>query len=449
MSLIGFGGLSAFAALAGTPAKQAAVDINCSTSRDSKGNAIQIGQTWSGVQTQIGAAMSSQGIIYALYYDPDRYITLTSYNGQTNQICRRRLAFRFNGWDAHNSLTLAISNDGVIHATGNMHASPLIYARGTSLATIKPATMTGTNEQHVTYPQFLLDSAGNLLFRYRDGRSGNGIWRMNRWTNGRWSALPPLFVDQDGGRPTSAYPTAFTIDADGLFHVAIVWRRTADVASNYAVTYAKTRDFQTWLVNGHSIKGPLTPDNMEIIDTPGEGAGLVNNAALEISSTGQPLILFTKYAADGANAIYLATRTASGWKYRSLAEARKRTELTGGGSIPDMPRGSFGKDKTGSMEARISFGSGDTHAVALDLRPFEAITATGGKAAISTIPIPAGMADSQQASAIIRKNGVASPVYGQLRWFGQKPNRDHPYQCNATAPKACNPPPSPLLLYLN
>lgn len=452
LALIGLSGTMAMGQ--GVP-RGASPNVSCSPPGKAPGDGIMVGESWSGVRTQVGAAASDDGKIYVAYYDPERYITVASYDRRANQVCRRRLPSRFGGWDAHNAMAVAISADGVIHITGNMHASPLIYGRGTSLDSIKLTSMTGMNETHVTYPRFLVDAKGNLLFQYRDGRSGDGIWRMNRWVGGRWIALPPLFADVDGDRATSAYPSDFLQDANGRYHVAVVWRRTSDVSSNYKVTYASTLDFRTWRANGKSITGPLAPDDMESVDSPGEGAGLVNNVALHVSSAGQPAILFTKYAPDGTNAVYLADRT-TGWRKRILAKSTGRTVLAGGGSIPDLPAGSFVEDGAQGLIAKASFGRTDQQSIRLApdwLSSAAALAPGDSKSAGRTlrpaaIAIPKDLADSSQGAQDVRKNGVTGPSYGQFRWFGQKSNRDHARLCDNAAPKACNPPPSPLILYL-
>ena len=75
-----------------------------------------------------------------------------------------------------------------------MHCVPLIYFRTQSprdISTLKKFTMTGQAEERVTYPKFLTDKEGELIFTYRDGGSGNGNQIYNRYDpdSGRWSRL--------------------------------------------------------------------------------------------------------------------------------------------------------------------------------------------------------------------------------------------------------------------
>jgi len=56
-----------------------------------------------------------------------------------------------------------------------MHCVPLIYfctERPGNIATFKRLPMTGKKESRCTYPRFINDAEGNLLFMYRDGGSG-------------------------------------------------------------------------------------------------------------------------------------------------------------------------------------------------------------------------------------------------------------------------------------
>ena len=82
-------------------------------------------------------------------------------------------------WDSHNSLTMAIDDSGHIHLCGNMHADPLVYFRTAQPLDItsfeRLDRMVGRHEDRCTYPRFMRGPKGELIFRYRDGSSGNGV----------------------------------------------------------------------------------------------------------------------------------------------------------------------------------------------------------------------------------------------------------------------------------
>ncbi|WP_275788731.1 BNR-4 repeat-containing protein [Pararhizobium gei] len=425
----------------------------CTKPQTGEAGQVQIGETWSGVGTGIGAATTKDGALLTAYFGPDRYIRLASFNPKDGTLCEKSLDSRFDGWDAHNSLTLAISDDGTAHISGNMHADPMVYAQGpaSDLDRIKLIPMTGQDEESVTYPHFLKDRAGNLLFLYRSGTSGDGSWQVNRWTDGKWHRLPAVFTDRDGRKAVSAYPTEFVKDKNGLYHVAVVWRHTMDVSSNFAVTYAATWDFKTWQVGRRTAEGPLTPRAMEKVDLPGEGQGLVNNAKLAISDTGVPVILFTRFNADGKNAVFASGRIDGRWQTIQVAASDKRTEIKGGGSIPNLPYGAFlSSSSEDGMQIRAIFSPGeqvntwldaDTMSLSSNRAPARRTARSPG----DVIAIPAGLAEASNRTANVRENGVDGPSRGRLRWFAQKVNFDRPRACTVEAPKACNPPPSPLI----
>ncbi len=417
---------------------------------------LQVDMVWSGVGTGIGAATARDGTHLFAYYDADRYLTLAAID-PAGRITRRRLASRFAGWDAHNAITMAIGPDDSLHIAGNMHASPMVYAHGPhapDIASVRLSPMTGQNEASATYPHFLHDAKGNLLFMYRDGGSGNGTWLLNRWEGGAWTRVGSLFADHDDAGPISAYPTEFVRGPDGRFHVAVVWRRTPDVATNFALSYASTADFRSWQAGGRSITGPLSPETMATVDAPGENAGLVNNAALGLDGAGRPIILYTRYGEGGHNAIFAATPGANGWTTRAIATAPGRAQIAGRGSIPDLPVAVFAGPPRGSrLPVHIALPhGGDLHDRVLDTDRLALIAADA----------PHPHADDPVADALkAQTNGMADvalhdmpvpaatpgEVAGRLRWFAQKANGDRPRACTDDAPRACAPPPSPLLWF--
>lgn len=432
---------------------------NCAViSPQSDSNTVTVGETWAGVSTGAGSATTRDGRLVVAYYDPDRYLTVATYDPRSGKRCSQRLESRFAGWDAHNALVVAIDHNDQIHVSGNMHDSALVYARGpiNDLGKLRLLPMTGRNEKAVTYPRFMQDSRGNLLFLYRDGSSGNGIWRLNRWQDGQWQHLGALFANRDEKGPVSAYPSEFVQDSTGRFHVAVVWRRTSDVATNFAVTYASTADFRSWWVGsgGKSATGPLAPATMQRVDATGEGKGLVNNAKIAIAPSGQPLILYTKYGDGGRNATFAARYDGRGWVSKSIATASKRNEIKGGGSIPDMPTAAFVDEAIPGGAMRVWALPSRQDRKDLTLDPVSLKTAPWRAAAKDTvytparppaIPIPTGLDDAARVSTVVRRNGVSGPAQGQLYWYGQKSNRDRARTCTPKAPRACNPPPSPLI----
>lgn len=209
------------------------------------------------------------------------------------------------GWDSHNSVALTFDRRGQIHIAGNMHASPLVYGAAASSDTIDNialSSMIGRDENRVTYPSFINGPDGNLYFAYRSGWSGNGDWFLNVLDDNKWKRVTdhPIFSATWQGGPTNAYPSVIRVFQDGYVHIAVVWRRTPDVATNYAITYARTRDFLHWEDhNGRPFALPMDPGKSDMIEYTGQAQGLVNSARVGVTTAGKPIIAYTKYGPNG------------------------------------------------------------------------------------------------------------------------------------------------------
>ena len=245
---------------------------------------IQIDNAWSGTRVPIQGLVKGSKV-YIGYYDAERFLTVAEIDRAAGRVCRVRLPSQFDGWDNHNSVVLSFDAEGYLHVAGNMHGTALIYGRAgraDSLDGLKLRPMLGHDEAHVTYPTFLDDGSGRLLFLYRSGLGLGGPlpWLINRFDGVRWERLGdgPLFTDRFHGRSVFAYPSRFVRDERGVIHVAAVWRGSTDVATNFAVTYAKSRDLITWFDHsGRRIARPLSPDNMAMVELTGEKVGLLNS----------------------------------------------------------------------------------------------------------------------------------------------------------------------------
>ncbi|MAX15538.1 MAG: hypothetical protein CMN59_08660 [Sphingobium sp.] len=422
------------------------------------GGALPIGQAWSGTIVPFGSAVSSDGRLVAAYYDAERYLTLATYDPEAERLCRKRLASRFAGWDAHNALTVAIDDAGTVHIAGNMHVSPLVYARGPldDLDAVRLQPMLGRNEVSATYPQFMHDDDGNLLFLYRDGMSGNGSWLLNAWNGGKWQRIGELFADRDTKGPVNAYPTAFVKDGSGRFHVAVVWRRTPDVATNFSLTYASTRDFRQWDVGGRRVNGPLSPETMEMVDAPGVQHGLVNNALLQISRSGKPVLLYTKFVDGQKSGVVAANRMNGAWREQTIVVGKTAVQVSGGGSMPGLPVFRFGETRdNGDMHVSAVIAGDQTELLlnpdTLKAKPWRSDVGPNGNSAPVkpvtkvSLEIPQGMDNATIRKVQVRQNGMDGPIEGELRWFAQGVNQDRPHACTKQAPVACKPPASPLL----
>lgn len=201
--------------------------------------------------------------------------------------------------DSHRNMVVAVDGDGYIHVSGNHHVDPLQYIRSANpydvSSWVSPG-MTGTNEDKVTYPQFVRLASGDLLFFWRNGDgSGDGDHFINRYSKATktWTRVAQLFV---GTTPTvnpnqCAYLNRITYSpTTGKLHVFYMWRDTPDETTNHDFGYVtSTDDGVTWkTAEGVTQALPISPSNLAPIFLPGRPVGLVNQQGASIDSSGRP-----------------------------------------------------------------------------------------------------------------------------------------------------------------
>ena len=151
---------------------------------------------------------------------------------------------------------MAVDREGVLHVSGNMHGVPLVYFRSEqplNAASLRhEAAMTGERERRMTYPVFLRNRDGRLIFRYRDGGSGNGddLYNVYDEKTRSWRRLLAQPLTSGRGR-MNAYCSVPRQGPDGRFHMVWVWRDTPDCASNHDLSYARSDDLRS--------AGPIRP----------------------------------------------------------------------------------------------------------------------------------------------------------------------------------------------
>lgn len=347
------------------------------------------------------------------------------------------------GWDSHNYITMAFDKEGYLHLVGNIHASPLVYFRATKPYDIQSLEainrMTGVEEIRTTYPSFMQNANGDMLFHYRSGGSGNGFEVYNIYdpATRTWSRLldKPL---TDGLGERNAYMQGPTLGKDGYYHLIWVWRETPDCSTNHTLSYARSRDLIHWeTIRGEQTELPITLDKTAFyVDATPVKGGLFNpGIKLGFDSQNRPVIGYHKYDKDGNNQLYLTRFENGAWKPMQLTHWNYRWQFEGNGSMktelsitnPVLIEG-------GKMAFGYNHIKEGVAQLIVDERTFEPV---GTRPVPPTYPAEYGVVTSSFPD--MRTNVLYDGTY-LLRWETLPANRDR-------KPEGELPPPSKLMLY--
>lgn len=301
--------------------------------------AVDVSPVWAG--HPVGFSLLTHGDLqFVAFYDDQRQLTLAQRTLSSTKWKFKRLP-TFVGWDSHNYVTMALDRDNILHVSGNMHVVPLIYFRGSkpldidSVKSVKQ--MTGDREKHVTYPKFYSTPSGQLVFAYRDGRSGSGDNLMNVFDEktSTWRRFldTPLMA---GNGQMNAYMIDPEKGADGYYHVTWVWRNTPDASSNHDLSYIRSKDWVHWeTINGISVQLPVTIKTPGVIVDPiPEKGGIVNGTGVVgFDQSGKLIISYFKFDSKGNTQLYLARFENGEWKHYQASDWKFRCDFEGGGTL--------------------------------------------------------------------------------------------------------------------
>jgi len=432
--------------------------ISPSIRADSEPAGILIDRVWSGHPVGF-ALLTERGHQFIAYYDSERRITVlgrrldqtewTRFQPPGVPVPARGRDSNVTGWDSHNYLTLVLDRDGFLHLSGNLHADPLVYYRSsrpfdvTSLERID--RMTGLRENLTTYPVFFKNAAGDLLFRYRDGGSGNGVDIYNRYdpSTRTWNSLldSPL-LDGEGER--NAYATRPVLGPDGRFHLIWVWRDTPDCSTNHSLGYARSADLLHWeKSDGTPLALPITLANGDMIDPAPVKHGLMNvTINLGFDQKQRPVAVYHRYDEAGRSQAFAARPSggAERWTRVQISDWSFRWDFSGGGSVPtEVKLGSPAPEADRALLVGFSTthapGSGRFRLDTETLRPLAVLPPEE-----RALPAPLHAPRSPGSGLEVQTN--VSRADGRrwvLRWETLPRNRD--------MPRESAPPPSELLLY--
>lgn len=277
---------------------------------------------------------------FVAYYDTAHQLTIACRRITSNKWNYQKLDSKV-GWDSHNYISLATDKHGFIHLSGNMHSSPLIYFRSSKpydiQSFVKIDSMTGKDELITTYPEFITNRNGDLIFHYRYGRSGNGYEVYNIWNSHtqQWKRLlsEPL---TDGEKLRNAYMQGPVVGKDGYYHLIWVWRESPDCSTNHTLSYARSKDLLHWeSIRGEKVNLPITlRDSVLIVDdTPVKG-GLINiGIQIGFDSENKILIGYHKYDKNGKTQLYITRFENNKWVCNQLTNWDYRWDFKGMGTI--------------------------------------------------------------------------------------------------------------------
>ncbi|MEC8894066.1 MAG: BNR repeat-containing protein [Candidatus Poribacteria bacterium] len=410
-------------------------------------NSIEIAKVWAG--HPVGFDL--------LTYDQHQFIVFYGANRQMEIVAQRIDSISFEqatfpsyiGWDSHNYVTMAIDDAAQIHLCGNMHGDPLTYFRTTQPLNIQSFAqidhMTGQNEGRCTYPVFMRGSENELIFRYRDGSSGNGVDYYNVYdpTTEKWKPLigRPLL---DGKGLMNAYSHGPIMGRDKLFHLVWMWRDTPDCRTNHHISYARSQDLRKWETGqGEEIELPITIDEKRVVVDPiPVDGGMINmNQSLGFDHQNRPIVSYHKHDAEGKTQIYNARLEGHQWQIYQVTNWDYRWDFKGNGSISAKIRvGAVHLELDGSLVqsySHVEMGSGGWQLNPDTLEPVETFCRQADSLPLEITEVRGDFPGLTVQTR--RDRGQNLSEHYLLRWETLSRNRDRP--------RDAVPPASQLTLY--
>lgn len=314
---------------------------------------IDLGGAWAGntINTVIfrhHGVVSSNGYQFTAFYENETTISIIKRKLKDNSIEKYNLLGRYNLKDAHNSISLGIDRAGHIHISYDHHSSKLKYRRSHNPLDIDnwsdELSMTGTNEQRVTYPTFILPQKGSpLLILYRDGnwKKGSAYLKYYDEEGKVWQDYPLPILSGSESKPwtSNAYWNNPVVDEYGCLHLSYVWRTDyfsdEQLVNNMNIGYAKSYDNgYTWkTINDQPYRLPITQINSDVVWPVSPGSNLINQCSMAIDSRGYPHIVFYANDENGIPQYQHIWYTGTIWKHSYVSNRKENFKLAGGGTL--------------------------------------------------------------------------------------------------------------------
>jgi hypothetical protein len=218
-----------------------------------------------------------------------------------------------------------------------MHGAHLVYFRSSrplDIDSLEKANMVGKQEEKITYPLFYTTPAGELIYYYRSGSSGNGnnIFNVYNVSKKAWQRLTEKDLHNGEGQ-RNAY-MHLRKDPTGLFHTAWVWRESPAAETNHDLCYARSRDLRTWeTAQGAPLTLPITARDRSVLVDPIPQDGGVFNTMMDTGFDEQhrPVLSYTKHDAANATQLYLARLEGGRWNIQQASRWKDHIPIKGKG----------------------------------------------------------------------------------------------------------------------
>lgn len=316
-------------------------------------NTLDLGEAWAGntINTVIfrhQGIFTYQGQQFTAFYVDEFTLRIIKRDLKTNQYEKYDLIGEYNIKDAHNTISLGIDRQGYLHMSYDHHSNRLNYRRSIEPLNIQcwteTLTMTGMNEERVTYPAFILPTEHTpLLMLYRDGNWKKGTAYLKYYDEDlkQWFDMPSPILSGAGQQPwtSNAYWNHPAMDSNGILHLSYTWRTDyfsdEQLINNINVDYAKSFDGgYNWVTSKNQpYKMPITPTNTETVWPVSPGSNHINQTSMALDSKGHPHIVFYSNDKEGTPQYQHIWFTGKEWRHSYVSQCRIPFTLQGGGTL--------------------------------------------------------------------------------------------------------------------
>lgn len=274
---------------------------------------------------------------YISFYNKDGIVVLGKRSIGAVKWTLQPTTFKGDVTDAHRCISIITDGDGYLHCSWNHHGNALHYSKSIAPGSLQMAAempMTGIAETNVTYPEFHTLPNGDIIFFYRDGRSGQGNLVLNRyytWQK-KWVQLHSNLID--GEKQRNAYWQA-CVDTKGTIHLSWVWRESPDVASNHDLCYAKSADGgETWYNSKNEpYQLPINATTAEYVCHILQKSELINQTSMYADEEGHPFIAtYWRELHDSVPQYHVVFKTGTDWVIQNTGFRKTAFSLSGAGT---------------------------------------------------------------------------------------------------------------------